>query len=165
MERLRAEHVSTILELQDWTRRLYRHGRYPCDPVRRYAIGIYQLHQATDWIGSASEDESNAACAIHTVSACEALDIPLEQGIAWENLVDIPFGNGSDRELLYHLSKLQAQIVYATNLPSIRRRSRFARGIASSSEARIVEILLGRIVNNKRPDALYTAMEIMQGEL
>lgn len=164
-ERLRAEHVTTLVELLDWARRLHRMGPHPCDAVRRYAIGVYQLYQAVDWSGTGSEDESNAAAATHIAASSEALGVCIEQAADWKDLDDIPFGNGGDRLLLYHLSKLQGQVVYATNSSTIQRKSRFDKGIAAASGANILTILLGRIPANKRVQALYEAMEIMVGEL
>lgn len=163
--RLRAEHVETTLELQDWARRLNRFGRYPCDPVRRFAIGVYQIHQATDWRSTGSEYESYAAAVIHIVAACEALDIPLEQSAGNLCITDIEFGGGSDKELLYHISALQAHVVYGTNSASINRKSRFESGAAANSASIILGTLMGRIPIYLRSQALYEAMEIMQGVL
>lgn len=164
-ERLRAQHVHTLIELLDWSRCLHRYGPHPCEPVRRYAIGVYQLYQAVDWAGTPSEYESNAAACIHIIAATEAFDIPIEQVLCEPLLDDISFGRGSNDVLLYHISKLQAQLVYATNSSTIRRKSRFDKGIAAASAAIIIRILLGRIPYGKRVQAIYEAMEIMVGVL
>ena len=164
-ERLRATYVAGIIDFLDWARCLDRYGPNKCDPVRRLAIGVYQLHQAIDWQGTSSEYESYAAAAIHIAASAESFDIPIEEALSGGVIADIKFGPTSDTVLLYHLSKFTAQIVYATNPSSIRRKNRFDSRVAASAAASIIEILLGRIPPAKREQAIYEAMEIMVGVL
>jgi hypothetical protein len=165
MEKLRAANVLTLPEFIDWARALQLRGPYPANTIRRYAIGIYQLYQAYDWSGTTEEHESNAAASIHILAAAESLDIPLEQFLRIHLLVDIPYRKRDDGMLLYHISKLQGQLVYGTNSPGIRRKSRFNRNIAGPSLAYIIEELLGRVPVHERTYYLYSAMETMTGEL
>lgn len=163
---LRAEYVKSMVELQDWCRRLHFEGTHRCDPMRRYAIGIYQIHQAIDWLGTDSEYESWAAAAIHVIAAAEAFDIPTEQSLQGFRLVtDLPCRGRTYQGLLYGISKLQGQLVYATNPATIRRRSRFNKSVAADAVANVVIDLLGQIPREARGSAIYKAMEIMTGEL
>lgn len=163
---LKAEHVRTRVEFQDWCRRLHREGPHPCDPMRRFAIGVYQIHQAIDWVGTESEYESYAAAAIHFTAAAESFEIPIEQGVFAAGLVaTIPFGVGGVRSLLYNLSKSQVQLVYATNSSRFKRKSRFNKVTAVDTFSFLVRDLISMIPPHKRESAIYKAMEIMTGEL
>lgn len=164
-ERLRATYVSEIIDLLDWARCLDRYGPNKCNPVRRLAIGVYQLHQGVDWQGTSSEYESYAAAAIHICASAESFDIPIEEALSCRVVSDIKFGGGSDALLLYNISKFTSQIVYATNSSSIRRKNRFDSRVAANAAAAIVEMLLGKIPPAKREQAIYEAMEIMVGVL
>jgi hypothetical protein len=134
--------------------------------LRRFAIGVYQIHQALDWAGTASEYESWAAAAIHFGAAAESFNIPIEQGVFGSGpIVAIPLGVGGIRSVLYNLSKSQGQLVYATNHASIKRKSRFNRRIAIEALGFLVRDCISMIPEHRRYEAIYKAMEIMTGEL
>lgn len=163
--RLRARHITSSTELQEWCRELHKSTHHPCDSVHRYAIGLYQIGQAYDWVGTPSEYESYAAACIHIIASCESLEIPLESYLHVSNLEKLPFGK--DDTVHLNIYKLQAQIFYGekTLRRSYRRSTRFNRGTAALLEAKIIKELMGRIPPAYRRQAIYEAMEIMVGVL
>ena len=69
---IRARMVRDILELQEWCKDYMASPRCTThDPLRRFAIGIYQIYQGIKWGENASGSESLAAAAIHFCMAGE----------------------------------------------------------------------------------------------
>lgn len=163
--RIRATRITTTEELRQWARDYHKNNHHPCGTIHRYAIGLYQIGQAYDWVGTPSEYESYAAACIHIIAACESLDIPLELYLSMSKVETLPFGKGP---LLDHtIYRLQAQIFYGEKAvrQEYKRKGRFDPLSAAILEARVVLELLGRIPPKKRIQAIYEAMEIMTGIL
>jgi len=95
---MRGEYVSEFVDLLNWARNYCIVGPYPCDIIRRLAIGVYQIHQGIDWDRAQAGDESYAAAGIHVSIVCEDLELCIEQEFEWANIYDIPFGYTEGRQ-------------------------------------------------------------------
>ena len=159
----RATHTTRILELQEWCSEYNNAPRCTTrDPVRRFMIGFYQLNQSICWKDSASADESKCAAALHFLMVGELLGCHIEQYV----IPDISKLRASmsiyNKLFLTAITSAAKHIIYGTNAPNIKRRSRYDKNALSMDLGVVIQELLSmRDVG----DSLYHAMEVMCGEI
>lgn len=163
----RSKNVYTVGELQQWIDEYRQFTVYPCNVLKRFAIGFYQIHSAMDWNKTDFKDyESIAAAAIHF----EFVAADLKTNLAFEypdsekfkDWITIPI---DWRKLTYHLSAAQAMVVYSSHPPSIKRKSRYKPEKLRKHLGAACQILISSIPANKRTQAFREAMDIMTGSL
>ena len=159
---LRAKETINLIELQEWCREYTRTPRcLTQDPVRRFAIGVYQIYQGMVWKTTDSAYESFAASAIHFIMVAESLKAYVEMHML-DDLRECSFYDY--RNMLHCLSKSQQMVIYATDAQGVGRKSRYKPEILSCDIANLISVLFGRIPADKLAEAIYHAMEVMNGE-
>jgi len=156
--------MNKIVDLQVWCSEYDKVNKYPADTMRRFSIGVYQIYQGMEWLGSASSDESYAAAAIHFIIVGERLSLCTEQYLK-RGIKSLVWKKQPWKALLYHISKAQGQIVYSTNTDNIKRKSRYSPEILESHLSECIGLCLGLIAPDKREEAIKTAISIMTGVL
>ena len=162
--RVRSFTGDTFADLQQWVRAYVKEGPHPCDQLKRFAIGFYQLWQADTWADAENREESLAAAAVHFWATGELLNLPVEQGLPFA-LEDIEPSPVDPQRLLFMLSRAQQHVVYSGHPARIKRGSRYQAAQLQVDLAAIISMLLGAIPRERRKIALAQATFIMTGSL
>lgn len=173
---LRAIHTTELIPLLNWAKDYHRHNKYPCDALRRFAIGFYQIYQAMEWKERAAglkgdnRHESLASAALHFLIGLEAAGIGAERWLP-RDLVEIPSQPFHATPLLYCLSRSQQMLVYYTQssgLPGLKKTVRASRYNAEQLGTDLtasIKQLLAPIEPSCRAQAIEDASRIMTEKL
>ncbi len=148
-----------------WCREYDRHGNFPCNALKRFAIAFYQVYQGIAWHGTPNADESYMACVVHLVCMCEHLDVDLYKEIGEVHLSFLPYTQEPIDPLttLVAFSQVQQMLVYQSTQYS--RSSRYKKLVVQKQTGVLIKMLLARIPKKKRREALHKATSIMTKDL
>ena len=168
---IRATDTTDIFELVEWCQEYRKSPRCnTIDPMRRFAIGFYQIYQGMKWRGTASEDESFAAAFMNFLMVIDLLDLHIEESMKGD-LLNWGLSNircyslNFHEDLLYTLSHAQQMLVYYSDRTGIKRRDRYDKNILTTELVIAIGILIDRIPKNKRAEAIFNATSVLTGEL
>lgn len=167
----RPEDTDCIYGLFSWCRDYEKNNKFPTDILKRFAIGIYQIHQGIDWSvsrhhsfqDSTNKEESFAAAALHFIMVAERLSLDIDKVIDEINFTKWPkrsIGECSMR-ILRNISKAQQQLFYANPSNKTKRRDRYKEDDLRRAIASLVLDLTSCIEPENRSYAFYLAMEVM----
>jgi hypothetical protein len=162
--RVRSFDGQTVAELQSWVRSYVLEGPHPCEPLKRFAIGFYQLWQRDAWNDPDNRDESTAAAAIHFWAVAELLNLPVEDGLPFA-LEDIEPCPVNPARLLFVLSRAQQHVVYSGHPARIKRGSRYNQEQLRLDLREVISMLFGGIPRGRRGHATSLATAAMTGAL
>lgn len=162
---------SELIPLVNWARDYHRHNRYPCDAMRRFAIGFYQIFQAISWRDNAqNRAESLASASIHFLICMEASSVFAERRLP-RNLIYIETVPMNCERVLFHASRAQQMLVYGaqwhgtSGLVKTIRSSRYKAGQLEEDLSACVSCLIGAIPSHQREQAIEDATRIMTERL
>lgn len=177
--RVTATQTTEIVPLMNWARKYHRFNKYPCDALRRFAIGFYQIYQAMDWRGVAegpsgtvghNRNESLASAGLHFMICMEAASLAAERKLPRDlmELQTLPF---HATPLLYCTSRAQQMLIYYTQsaglagLKKTVRASRYNPEQLETDLAAAVKLLFQSIPSHQRAQAIEDASRIMTEKL
>lgn len=154
-----------------WCRDYIRHNKYPCDVLKRYAIGIYQIHQGLEWGDLLNKAESFMAAFLHFQMVAEHLNLALFD-ITDDSILKLETKPLQAERLLWLISKAQQQLFYAhkvqqTSLTGAKyqRASRYKPALLTSLLTELQTRLISMVPKDYRLQGLYHASKIMSGQL
>lgn len=160
-----------IYGLITWVREYERATKFPVDILRRFAIGIYQIHQGIDWSVSrhhsfndtTNKEESYAAAALHFLMVAERLSLNVDTMIDEIHFKHWPKRSMHECSLsiLRNISKAQQQLFYADKTNKTKRRDRYNEDALRRALASLIIDLTSLIEPDNRSYAFYLAMEVM----
>lgn len=158
----------------EWCRDYNRWNKYPVPMLQRYAIGIYQIHQAMEWTDAMNKAESYMAAFLHFQMTMEMMEMPwlsnrIEIDFAaeksWWDLTRYVAMPLAAERTLYLISKIQQQCFYKTRMMKTQRGSRFNLKMTTDLFAELQTRLLAAVPTYLRKEGLYHASKIMSGTL
>lgn len=163
-------------EYHNWCWQDSGSARRQIQPLQRFAIGFYQIHQGIKWADTSSEDESFMAAAVHFACVAEALGLSSHYGIFKHyklidtmpyNYADVNHGqNGDWKSLIEMVSEAQQHVFYEwMGSGTSRSKSRYDPDRLGILIGRIVFFLISMVAKSQRGVALEEATEIMTGAL
>lgn len=161
---IRAIETTNLFELLEWCQEYKNSKRCTtCDPMRRFAIGVYQIYQGIEWRDSASGNESFAASFLHFLMVADILNLSVETCMKNELSTKVFSIYSPYQNLLYYISKAQQMLIYYSDSYGVGRKSRYDKDDLTNSVSILLLILSGLIDDNKG-EAFYNAMMVMTGE-
>ena len=156
---------TNLIELLNWARDYHKTNKYPCDFLKRFAIGFYQIYQGIAWKDNDNRYESFAAAGIHFLVCSEIVNLNLEQHKSLPvDLLELSQWSISPVDLLFHLSRAQQMLIYLDN-KTTTRKSRYNQKLLALDLSESVKILFSAIPQNNRNLAINDAINIMTGIL
>lgn len=169
-------------EVVAWCRDYHRWNKYPVGLVQRYAIGIYQIHQAMEWrqreIAKGRPEllnvaESYMAAFLHFQMTIEAMEMKwiwtLPEGGAREVFeCDLTLYETKPmcwERMMYLTSKIMQQVFYKTRMMKTQRGSRFNEVMTSKLFGELQVHLISAVPSYLRKAGIYHASKIMSGTL
>lgn len=177
--RVTTTQATNLVPLLNWARKYHRFNKYPCDALRRFSIGFYQIYQAMEWrsvpeapagVVGHNRNESLASAALHFLICMEAAGLAAENKLPRDlmELQTLPF---HATPLLYCLSRAQQMLIYYTQsngLPGLKKTVRASRYKSTQLEtdlAAAVKLLFQSIPSHQRAQAIEDASRIMTEKL
>jgi hypothetical protein len=160
-----------IYEIIIWAVDYDKRNRFPVDTLKRFAIGLYQIHQGMHWKDNGpNKYESFAAAAVHFIIVAERCDLKVDKAEEMPvKLKEFPRMciNIHAPELLYNISGAQAMLMYnqAYSGNKTKRMSRYNPEILEERLSKIVRILICCIPLEFRTECFNLSTKIMTKEL
>jgi len=154
--------TTDTIELIDWCHRFNSHQG--TDPIDRFTIGLYQIHQAIGWGSTASGTESAMASVVHFIAACEGAKARIEYFLPTD-LDHIAWGLPNHSELLGVVSKAAQMLFYLKQAGRTQRSSRYDPAVLGSCLGKACTQLIRGVPIQSRGSAIELATDIMTGNL
>jgi len=174
--RIRGIETESFIDIICWMREYCRLFPIKHSFDKRFAIGVYQIHQIMGYgieIGRIEYEPLAAAC-LHFIGVAEMLDLDLETFFSNTDIRAIKKTHRGTDDIsysgwdyvLYNVSKAQQMIFYRSLIyKGIKRKKRYSKTLLVICLANLIMFFMDRIPVDKRKQAFYLAMETMCGSL
>lgn len=171
-EKLRETYDTNIFSVSYWCKDYNVRNAFPCTPLQRLVVAIYQLHQAIGWNDNVLgykeyESFASSVCHFFMVGHCFDLDITddLKEGVI--NFNEFETWPVDYKKLLKLIAEISQQVFYGeqTFNKGYTRKSRFDKLKLQKLLADVVTLLFSSIPSHKRGEALEQATNIMTKRL
>lgn len=154
-----------LYEVLAWCKHYHVSNRYPVSTLKRFGIGLYQIHQGQDWANTDGRYEGYMSAVLNWFMLSEGLGVPVFKYLEFDCFRVEP-GYVSSETFIHSISMAQQMVHYADRLGQIRRSDcRYNTEVLAEHLGICISYCLYKIPLKRMKKTMQESIDILTGDL
>ena len=152
-------------EVCAWCKHYHVNNRYPVGTLKRFGIGLYQIHQGMDWRATEARYEGYMSAVLNWLMLSEGLGVPVYKYLKYDCFRE-ESEYVSDNSFIRSISTAQQMVHYADRLGAMRRSDcRYNVETLAEHLAVCISYCLYKIPLKRMKKTMQESVDILTGDL